>query len=504
MEPTPASAGVVGPPGLGGPLTASQHQLWALDQCTGMPAVLNLSYALRIEGPLDTVALADAFESLVRAHEPLRTLYRAAGGAPAAYVADAAVALRALDLTPRPVSGPEAAAQLVHEDRMRGFDLANEAPLRASLLKLADQQHLLLLTLHHIAADGWSLFVVRQALSRDYAARTQGKALEPTAPPTDLFTQATHQQAWLGGAAAAAELEWWAGRLDSATAVPDPLARPHDSTGVGMHRQSTAIPDELTARLRDLGRSAGVSLFVVLLSTFQALMLRWSGTAEPIIGTLAANRPTATSAEILGAHYNALLLNTDLGGEPSLAECLLRTAAETVTALDRQQLPHAMLTAELGKRLGWDQHRVPSAMFLMDRYPLEGLTLQGCEVTGLHLDDGTGGVLGAPPTTVPAATTAGLSFFVREAGERLTLSIVYAKGVLEDAVVADLGRGYLELLAALCETPELPLEDVELPVGEGDLSAASKRAPGPLMLREVTHIAPVDALSPVGIWVTDR
>jgi non-ribosomal peptide synthetase component F len=123
-------------------------------------------------------------------------------------------------------------------------------------------------------------------------------------------------------------------------------------------------------------------------------------------------------------------------------------------------------------------------------------------VTGLYLDHGVTGPLGGPAATLPAATAAAVTFFVREAGGRLTLSVLYPKGVLDDDMMTGVARSYLELLTALCDTPEVPLSELELPSAAAPLSAAAAAptAPGPPTLRKVTHLAPAEALSPVGIW----
>ena len=230
---------------------------------------------------------------------------------------------------------------------------------------------------------------------------------------------------------------------------------------------------------RHVGRKDGHAVWLpgkIRNRAFDVLVARWTEVDEPVIGTLAANRPTPQSARILGAHYNPLFLATDLGGDPTLAECVLRVGESTVRALDHQTLPYGRLVEELG----WDGTRVPAAMLLLDRYPLEELRLAGCRVEGLNL----------PGPSIPAATTADLSFFVREVGDRLTLS---AFSVLEDDLVAALMAGYEGVLDALTSTPALPLEEVD-PFGVAR-PAAGAEGPG---LYELSTVAPAEALSPVG------
>jgi hypothetical protein len=520
-----------------GPLTFTQRQLWALHQLAPMPATLNLSYGLAIDGPLDIEALAGAFADLIDAHEPLRTTYPASRGRPTAQVNHAGLAITALDLTPRNVADMTEAALLAGRERARGFDLAREAPIRACLLRLGEHRHVLLLTLHHIAADGWSLDLASRHLSRCYAARLRHEPPTRSAPPArpgppgqpaECLEHAAWQGTWLASPAAEQEARWWIDHLRGATPAPAMLATGRRDACAELRRQVVVLPDQLTADLRALGRAATASLFVLLLTAFNALIRVWSGCPDPVTGTLTASRPTPGSAYLSGAHYNVLLLRTELGDDPSLAECLLRTAASTVTALDHQTLPFAILSGRLERELGWDMTAVPGAMLMLDHYPLERLRLAGCRVTGLYLDEGTGATPlpgGGPTALIQAATSCDLTFFAREVGDRLTISALYPGSAAADDDVIAAMLGYIELLAAMCESPELPLSALligELPPGKlplselapsgpplatlgSDLATTATRdgsspSPSPT-LREITQLSPAEAVSPVGRWI---
>jgi hypothetical protein len=480
-----------------GGLTAAQRQLHALDRATKLPAVLNLAYAVAVDGALDTAALAEAFRLLVLSHEPLRTVYRERDGVVTAEVVADERALAAVDLEPRDVDEEEAALAAQRE-RDRAFDLTEETPLRVSLLRLAPQRHVLLLTLHHIAGDGWSLYLINREVTASYAALVRGERLEPAPREFECFEQASTQREWLAGPAAEQESVWWTDRLRGAEPRLTVLGTPDQAAGAVLRRQVAVLPDDLGARLRTLARQSGVSLYVVLLTAFEVVLERWTGIGRAVIGTLSANRPTAPSSEIMGAHYNPLLLDTDVSGDHSLVECLLNTSARVLSALDHQTLPFAVLRTTLAERFGDDWAAAPAAMFLMDRYPVEGLRLTGCRLTGLHVDDRAG-----PVTAVPAATAANLSFFVREAGDRLTLSVFYPENDdgCGDGEVAAAMRAYQEILIALCETPESLVDELVLSLNEPPEIAAPSRPSGPPVLSEIVPCAPVDALSPVGDWV---
>lgn len=484
-----------------GGLTAAQRQLHALDRMTKLPAVLNLAYAVDVDGDLDPAALAEAFRLLVRSHEPLRTTYRERDGVVVAEVVPDERALAAVDLEPRDVDETEAALT-AQQERDRAFDLEEETPLRVSLLRLAPRRHVLLLTLHHIAGDGWSLYLINREVTASYAALVRGEELKPAPRGFECLEQAAAQREWLAGPAAGQEMRWWTDRLRGAQPRLPALGTPDVEPGAVLRRQVAVLPDDLAARLRTLARQSGVSLYVVLLTAFEVVLERWTGVGRAVIGTLSANRPTAPSSEIMGAHYNPLLLDTDVSGDHSLVECLLNTSARVLSALDHQTLPFAVLRTELAHRFGDDWAAAPAAMFLMDRYPVEGLRLAGCRLTGLHVDDEEGAV-----ASVSAATAANLSFFVREAGDRLTLSVFYPKEFAAgdegfgDREVAAAVRAYQEILIALCDTPESLVDELELSLNDPpEVAGPPPRAGTGPALREIVPCAPVDALSPVGDW----
>lgn len=483
-------------------LTCAQRQLWNLHAGGAPPRSLNLNYTVAIDGPLDLAALDAAFGTLVRANEPLRTTYRLRDGSVAADVHDVGTVppLRTPLLPTQTVAAAEAAA-LAAADRSCRFDLERDFPIRARVLEVRREQHILVLTMHHIAADGWSLYLLRTQLSQYYAAFARGEVPDPTPPRPECVELARAQQEWLLSPEADAQARWWLDRLSGAALRPTGLRPAIDPTSTAMREHVVAIRAEVSADLRALAKQAGVSMFVVMLTAFTVLVERCLGCPNAVVGTLVANRPTAASSQVMGAHYNTLLLNADIGGDPSLVECLLGVADRVLSALDRQSLPLPALSERLEHKFGWDPTQTPSVMFIMDRYPMEGLTLTGCQVSGLYLDDRTGQF-----AVVPAAVTADLVFFVREAGDSLTLSALWRPGAIQDADVADLTQSYLEILAAMCESPEITLTDLQLRRADSaDMSTSARPIPdsqGQPTLRKIADVAPADALSPVGDRVT--
>lgn len=478
-------------------LTCAQRQIWDLHAGGAPPRALNLSYAVAIDGPVDLAALDAAFGTLVRVNEPLRTTYRLRDGSVVAEVR----ASGPVPLLRRETVAATEAAELAAADRSRRFDLERDFPIRAQVLEIEPEQHVLVLTMHHIAADGWSLYLLRTQLSHYYSAFAGGKVPDPTAPRSECVELARAQREWLLSPDADAQATWWLDRLDGATLRPAGLRPAVDPMSTAMLEHVIAIGAETSAQLRAVARQAGVSIFVVMVTAFSVLIERCLGCPHAVVGTLVANRPTAASSQVMGAHYNTLLLNADVGGDPSLTECLFNVADRVLSALDRQSLPLPLLSERLERQFGWDPAQTPSVMFIMDRYPMEGLSLNGCQVSGLYVDDRADQF-----ATVPAAVTADLLFFAREAGDRLTLSVLWRPGAIQETDAGDLSQAYLEILAAICESPETTVTDLCLWRADG-ADTPTRLRPVPDLrreptLRSVADLAPADALSPVAGRVT--
>ncbi|HZF13563.1 MAG TPA: condensation domain-containing protein [Thermoanaerobaculia bacterium] len=477
--------------------TAAQEQLWRLHAgLSAIPAseALDMFYALEVAGPLAAPALRGALEAMTRRHEPL-----AAG-----------LAWEEVDLSHLPGEAAAAAAarRAAGESRHR-FDLAGPL-LRAALLRLAPERHVLLLNLHHMTADGWSLDLFARELSALYAHLREGREAERAALPS-LREVVMEQRRWLESAEAGDQLEWWRGYLAGVSAasfrLPGDPARPAVAPAavaplVRMMRQVALLPPDLMAEAQVTAKRRGASLFMLLLTALQVVLARFTGTPEVVVGTLVANRPTPESAQVMGAHYNPLLLRADLPGDIPLGEALLRTVDGTLPALERQELPFPAVARALAETLGIPPRTIPAAVLQVDRYPLDALALAGATVTGLHLDPGGArGLAELGPRSLLAATDVPLTFFCREVRGRYTLSVFADPLRIAEPTAAALLASYQEVLLALTERLEEPIADLPLPIDEGPFETwAASEAPaepaGPRLF-PITDGSPVDALSPV-------
>ncbi|HYL04848.1 MAG TPA: condensation domain-containing protein, partial [Thermoanaerobaculia bacterium] len=359
LEPVPRHAPL--------PLSFGQQQLWLLERLApGLP-LYNIAAAIQIAGHLEDGALAAALGGVVDRHEALRTrisMAAAGGGRHAvAEVAPAGVAPRlpVLDLAALPPHRRDAEAQRQQAaEAARDFDLARGPLLRAMLLRFAADRHRLLLTLHHIACDGWSVAILVRELAALYAAATAaGGGREPAAPLPPLPVQYADFAAWqrrhLAGERLAALTGWWRRQLaDLPPPLPLPLdrARPAVRDWRGAQR-SLPLPPAALATLATLATPAGLgerqraTPFMTLAAAFAALLVRYGGQSDVVVGTPVANRARPELEGLIGYFVNTLVLRIDAARDPSFAELVARVRESALAAFAHQELPFELLVSEL-------------------------------------------------------------------------------------------------------------------------------------------------------------
>ncbi len=332
------------------PVSFGQERLWFLDRFSPGSAVYNLPTFYRLRGDLDVPRLAAALAALVARHEVLRTVFRAVDGEPQQVVRppaeDAAIGLPLVDLGALPAASRDAeAAHLARQESARPFDLERGPLLRAALLRLAGAEHLLLLDAHHIVSDGWSV----EVMLRELAAFYTGAGASLPELPVQYADFAFWQRRWLDAEALEEKLAYWRRRLAGRPAQLDlPADRPRPAVqsfrgGV----ESLRLPDELALALERTGHDGRATLFMTLLAAFQALLHRWSGQEDVVVGTPTANRNRPEIQELIGFFVNTLVLRTDLAGEPAFGELLARVRETALGAYAHQDLPFDRLVTEL-------------------------------------------------------------------------------------------------------------------------------------------------------------
>ncbi|MBS0261669.1 MAG: amino acid adenylation domain-containing protein, partial [Planctomycetes bacterium] len=369
------------------PLSFAQERLWFLDQWESRLAAYNIPWVLRLTGPLDSDSLERSLHAVIQRHDTLRTRFTTVDGRPQLRIAnDPDWQLTVTDL--RHVPSPARDA-LWHEqlaaEVARPFDLEHDLPLRARIWQIADHDHVLAVTMHHIASDGWSMGVLTRELGAWYAALVAGA--EPDLP--DLPIQYTDYAAWqravLQGPLLERQLTYWKRQLAGAPALlelPTDFPRPARQTYRGAVRE-LIIESELTAALHRLSRQESASLFMVLLATWQLLLSRYSGQTDIVVGTATAGRNHHDLEGLVGFFVNTLVLRTDLSGQPTCRELLQRVRDVTLDAYAHQDLPFEKLVAEFQPTRDPSHSPLFQVMLTLQNTPTRPLDLAGVQAQPL-------------------------------------------------------------------------------------------------------------------------
>ncbi|MFP2929773.1 amino acid adenylation domain-containing protein, partial [Pyxidicoccus sp. 3LG] len=436
------------------PLSFAQQRLWLLDRLQPGSVAYNVWTVLRMEGRLDVAALERSFTELVRRHESLRTLFPDEGGLAVQVIAppgDFRVGMT--DLSGREDRELEA-RRLAREEASRPFDLARGPLLRVTLLRLAEAQHQLLLTMHHIICDGWSWGVLVRELEALYLAFSSGRLPALPALPVQYADYCVWQRSWLRDEALESQLTYWRAHLDGAPhalELPTDFPRPPVSSSRGATFQFQ-LPLALSLELQALCRREGVTLFMALLGAFQAVLSRHSGQEDIVVGTPIAGRRFAELEGLMGFFVNTLALRTRLEGDPSFRELLGRARETTLGAHAHQDIPFEKLVEELRPRRDLGRTPLFQAMLVLQNTPdVTASPARGPDALSLHPVDLESETAKFELTLGFAETSEGLRGW---AGYRTDL---FRENTLR-GLVGHL-RGFLEAVTA---NPRLRLSEVDL------------------------------------------
>ncbi|MCA1683762.1 MAG: condensation domain-containing protein, partial [Actinobacteria bacterium] len=398
--------------------------------------------AVSLTGPLDVAALEAALNEVVRRHEALRTRFATVDGRPRQRVVPAPVLrLEAADLA---AAGGEAEAQRVAaEEAGRPFDLAQGPLVRARLLRLSPRHHVVVLVLHHIVADGWSLNLLFEELAVLYAAFAQGRPSPLAEPAIQYADFAAWQRQWLSGEVLQTQLRYWHQRLEDLPALELPTDRPRPplARGEGASERFT-LPPALAQGVAALARQAGATPFMALLAGWAALLHRYGGQSEVVVGTPIAGRTRVEIEPLIGFFANTLVLRTDVGGNPTTRELLGRVREVCLGAYAHQDLPFERLVEELAPEREPSRNPLFQVMFSLEprrKWP---------ELPGLRLR----------PLPVPTATAKfDLTLALAEAPEGLRGVAEYSTDLFDPPTVARLVGHYRRLLEAMVADPDRPV-----------------------------------------------
>ncbi|MBE4753752.1 amino acid adenylation domain-containing protein, partial [Corallococcus sp. ZKHCc1 1396] len=434
------------------PLSFAQQRLWFLDQLVPDSALYNMPTPLRLEGTLDTAALARSLTELVRRHEVLRTSFPAEAGNPLQVIASpASLPLERMDLSALPLDEREAEARrLIEAEVRKPFSLAHGPMLRALLLKLDERQHVLVLNLHHIVSDGWSMGVLVREVAALYEAFSQGLP----SPLPELSLQyadfAAWQRQWLQGEALEAQFAYWRQQLANAPQVLElPTDRPRPA--VQSYRGATLahlMPRALSQSLQALCQREGVTSFMALLAGFQSLLSRYSGQTDIVVGTDIAGRTHADTEGLIGFFVNQLVMRGDLSGDPTFRELLGRTRQVALGAYAHQDVPFEELVRVLNPERSLAHAPIFQVKLVQQNVPTAELTLPGLVLRGVEGDTGS--------------AKFDLTLSINETSEGLACLCDYSTDLFEAGTLARLMEHLQVLLETAVATPDTRLSALPL------------------------------------------
>ncbi|HEX2077347.1 MAG TPA: amino acid adenylation domain-containing protein, partial [Longimicrobium sp.] len=371
------------------PASFAQERLWFLDRLEPGSPAYNVSAAWRITGPLEVAALERALSGLARRHEALRTTFAVQQGAPVQVIAPPSdVALPVVDVVEGPAEERlEAARRMAAEEADSPFDLERGPLFRPCLLRLAGDDHVLVLTLHHAVTDGWSQGVMYRELAELYAAALRSEAAALPALPVQYADFAAWQREALRGEALEAQLAWWRERLAGAPpllALPWDRPRPAAQSFRGA-REWVELPAELVQAVRGAARGEGATLFMALMAAWQALLARWSGQEDLVVGTPVAGRGPTETEGLIGFFADTLALRGDLSGDPTFRELLGRFRSVALDAFAHQETPFDRVVEELRPDRTLSYSPIFQVMLSLGP-PTPGLALQGAEAQPLVME----------------------------------------------------------------------------------------------------------------------
>ncbi|HBL30033.1 MAG TPA: non-ribosomal peptide synthetase, partial [Acidobacteria bacterium] len=371
------------------PLSFAQQRLWFLDQLEPDSPLYNMPVALRLEGPLDAALLTLCLGETVRRHEVLRTSYAAPEGSPVQVIQPAApFFLPLVDLAGLPEREREAQAlTLAEEEAARPFDLTRSPLLRCVLLRLAPQDHLAALTMHHMAGDGWSMGILVREVAALYAAFAARRPSPLAELPLQYADFAVWQRSWLHGEALDGEISFWRRQLAGLPPLlelPTDRPRPAEQTFRGRTRPFQ-LPAGLARQAEALGRGAGATLFMVVLAGFQALLARYSGQDDVAVGSPVAGRNREEIEGLIGFFVNTLVLRGDLtgfppgdrAGGPSFRDLVGRVRETALAAWLHQEVPFEKLVEELAPERSLAHAPLFQVMLVLQNAPVESPEIQG-------------------------------------------------------------------------------------------------------------------------------
>ncbi|WP_255512229.1 condensation domain-containing protein [Aerosakkonema funiforme] len=371
------------------PASFAQQRLWFIDQLVPGNSFYNVPTAIRLTGSLKVTALEQTLNEIIRRHEALRTAFGMMEGQLVQVIAPTFnTSLSVFDLRHLPTEEREVEAKrIVTAECDRCFDLSTGPLLRSMLLQLADTEHILLLNMHHIICDDWSIGVLIRELSAIYTAFAQNQLSYLPELPLQYADFAHWQREWLQGEMLANQLAYWRQQLNGISILNLPTDKPISAKqSYQGAREFLELPKHLADALETLAQQEGVTLFMTLLAALQTLLYRYTHQEDIAVGSPIANRNRSEIEGLIGFFVNSLVLRTNLSGNPTFREMLARVKQVTLGAYSHQDLPFEKLVEELHPERNLSRHPLFQVVFGFENAPMSALELPGLLPSFMNID----------------------------------------------------------------------------------------------------------------------
>ncbi|MDJ0841406.1 MAG: amino acid adenylation domain-containing protein, partial [Acidobacteriota bacterium] len=435
-------------------LSYAQQRLWFLDRLEGANPSYNIPQILRLRGPLSVIAAVKSFQLLGRRHEVLRTVFEDVDGLPFQRIQETfSLNPRIIDLS----GSPETLPSLTTLEAEHLFDLAAGPLMRVTLFRLKPDDHVLVLNMHHIISDGWSMDLLVREFRAAYGAHLA--RTEPNLPelPVQYADYAAWQRQRLSGDGLEKRLNYWRHKLSDLSVLDMPTDRPRPSVQDIRGNHCTALLDaSLTEAVKLLAQDRGCSLFMTLLANFYALLHRYTGQTDIAVGTPVACRSQLALENLIGLFLNTLVIRGDLSGDPSFRDLLLKVRTTMLEAFEHQELPFEKLVEELQPERDLSRNPLFQVYFNMPVMEEERLDAGGLTVE-------------AVPTEHDSSKF-DLALYAVDRGETVHLQLVYAAALFDAETMDNLLERYVQLLSAAAAKPHARLSTISM------LSAAAQAA----------------------------
>ena len=434
------------------PLSFAQQRLWFLDRFDTSTPAYNISLATRLDGPLDLVSLSMAFQEITRRHEVLRSTFVPFEGQVIQLISEPSnESIPVVDLSALPVeTRNKTRRSIVHDLAQTTFDLSQGPLVNFTVLRLAPDQHVISLTMHHIVSDGWSADILMRELTTLYGAYAAGEHSPLAELPIQYADFAQWQREYLSGETLNEQLQYWRKQLAGAPMLPQlptDRVRPAIQTfrGARVHQE---WPGELGQQLKNLSQQEGVTLFMTLLAAFQLLLARWSNAEDVVVGAPIAGRHYVETEPLIGCFINTLVMRTSVSGNPNVRELLQRVREMCLQAYAHQDVPFEKLVEELQPERNLSHSPLFQVLFLMQYAGKETGSSNALTLVPLQADTDT--------------AKFDISLLIEDGETGLTCGIEYNTDLFDAATMQRMLGHYGMLLEGFVNNPARPISELSL------------------------------------------